>query len=343
MIRTILTPLDGSTHAQLALDLSIDLAARCGARLILLHVGVGNENVPEEIFNTLARELRQAECSGEETGIPPHSSQRVRVLGYMGKRFLHQARHVANKRGVDTVETVIDLGDAGERISHHAKQSAADLIVMGSRGRGELAGLVLGSVSHKVFHTAPCPCVTVHHRDGKPGPIEIRNVLAATDGSDEADRAVDLASDIAAACGAKLTLEYVMWRGPSLEQLRATVDLDRLGKAAFAELDPARNPIAEHVSSTWFPPVVSTATQEEIGRQVLERGRRAAEAKGVGEVALVLIDGDPARKIVQIARREKADLIATGTRGLGGAKGMLAGSVAYKVTHAAPCSCMVVR
>jgi nucleotide-binding universal stress UspA family protein len=343
MIKTIVTPIDGSVHGQMALELSIDLAARYDARLVVLHIGVGDANVPEELFNAAAHELKEAESSGKETGVPQHHSQRLRVLGYMGNMLLRNAHELAERKGVIRAETVIDLGDAGEQILHHAKQNSADLIVMGSRGFGELKGLVLGSISHKVFHLAPCPCVTVHRSDAEPGLEGINSILVPTDGSDQADKAVELASDIAAKSGAKLTLQYVMWRGPSLENLRASIDMNQLSQSARDELEPAQHPIAEHVSSTLIPPVVSKTALKEIGGQVLERGRQTAEAKGVEAVNLVLIDGDPARKIVQIAKREKADLIAMGSRGLGGAEGLLTGSVSYKVNHAAPCSCMVVR
>lgn len=149
MIRTIVTPIDGSMHAQMAVELAIDLAARYEARLILLHIGVGDEIVPEEIFNTASREFRETETSGQDAGIPPHHSYYIRVLGYLGKTLLRDARQLADSNGVKVVEIVTDLGDAGERILHHAKQSSTDLIVMGSRGFGELKGLALGSVSHK--------------------------------------------------------------------------------------------------------------------------------------------------------------------------------------------------
>ena len=73
-------------------------------------------------------------------------------------------------------------------------------------------------------------------------------------------------------------------------------------------------------------------------------GRRTAEAKGVQAPNLVLLGGDdPARAILKTAKREQADLIAMGSRGLGGVEGLLSGSVSYKVIHTAPCSCMVVR
>lgn len=343
MIRTIVTPIDGSMHAQSALDLSADLAASYDAQLVLLNIGVRDDNVPEEIYNAASRALKEAESSGQETGVPPHQSQRLRVFGYLGHMLLDTARRHAESKGVKRVETVIDLGNAGERIVHHAKQYSADLIVMGSRGFGDLEGLVLGSVSHQVFHHAPCSCVTVQHKGGQPALDGINSILVATDGSDQADKAVDLASDIAAKTGSKLSLMYVMWRGPSLEKLRGSIDMDQLSDSARDELDPALHPIAEHVSSAFIPPVVSMNALREIGEQVLARGQQVAEAKGVKVAGLDVIDGDPARKIIQIAKREKADLIAMGSRGLGGVEGQLTGSVSYKVSHAAPCSCMVVR
>ncbi len=343
MIRTIVTPIDGSVHAQMALDLSTDLAARYDARMVLLHVGVRDGNVPEELYNAASLELEEAESSGRETGVHPHQSRHEKVLEYMGQMLLRKAQEQAEGRGVKNAETVIDFGDAGERILHHAKQSAADLIVMGSRGFGELKELVLGGVSHKVFHLAPCSCVTVHRSEAQPALEGIKTILVPTDGSDHAGKAVDLASEIAGKYGAKLVLLYVMWRGPSLEELRASIDMDQLSESARDELDPARHPIAEHMSSAFMPPVVSKRTLEEIGKQVLARARRTAEAKGVRAPSLVLLNGDPARAIVGTAQKEKVDLIALGCRGLGSVEGLLAGSVSYKVNHTARRSCLIVR
>jgi nucleotide-binding universal stress UspA family protein len=232
MIRTIVTPIDGSMHAQMAVDLSTDLAARYDAQMILLHVADGDGNVPEELYGAASRELEEAESSGRETGVHPHQSRHLRVLEYMGHTLLRNAKEQAEGKGVRHVETVIDFGDAGLRILHYAKQRSADLIVMGSRGFGKLKGLVLGSVSHKVFHLAPCSCVTMRRRDPQSALEGIKNILVPTDGSDQAGKAVDLASDIAGKYGAKLALVYVMWRGPSLENLRASIDLDQLSESA---------------------------------------------------------------------------------------------------------------
>jgi nucleotide-binding universal stress UspA family protein len=195
-----------------------------------------------------------------------------------------------------------------------------------------------------VFHLATCSCVTVHHSDEQPALDGIKNILVATDGSEQADKAVELASDIAARYGAKLGLLYVASRGPSLEKLRDSIDMAQLSDSAREELDPERHPIAEHVSSTFIPPVVSKETSKEIGEQVLERGRQSAEAKGLSGPKLMLLDGDdPARAIAGATRHEHVDLIAMGSRGLGGVEGLLTGSVSYKVSHTVPCSCMIIR
>ena len=185
--------------------------------------------------------------------------------------------------------------------------------------------------------------MTVNRGDDEPALEGIKSILVPTDGSEQAGKAVELASEIAGKYGAQLDLLYVMWRGPSLEQLRASVDLDQLSESARAELDPARHPIAEHVSSAFIPPVVPKDALTEIGEQILARGRQTAIAKGVRAPNLLLREGDPARTIVGVAKHEQADLIAMGRRGLGGVEGLLAGSVSYKVNHTAPCSCLVVR
>ena len=63
--------------------------------------------------------------------------------------------------GVDKVDGVLLDGDPASLVVTTAKEDQSDLIVMGMRGLGELEGLLLGSVSYKVNHRAPCTCITV--------------------------------------------------------------------------------------------------------------------------------------------------------------------------------------
>jgi nucleotide-binding universal stress UspA family protein len=77
-------------------------------------------------------------------------------------------------------------------------------------------------------------------------------------------------------------------------------------------------------------------------RKELEDAEAFLSAEGI-EARVVAGVGDPAKAIVDEARDWGADLIVVGTRGLGGAKRLLLGSVSTKVLHHAPCDVLVVR
>jgi nucleotide-binding universal stress UspA family protein len=60
-------------------------------------------------------------------------------------------------------------------------------------------------------------------------------------------------------------------------------------------------------------------------------------------ITQILIQGRPADKIVEIASTRDIDLVVMGSRGIGGIKGMLLGSVADRVADHAPCPVMIVK
>lgn len=55
------------------------------------------------------------------------------------------------------VDAVVISGDPGLQISKYAEENQFDCILLGSRGLSVVKGIVLGSVSHKILHTAHCP------------------------------------------------------------------------------------------------------------------------------------------------------------------------------------------
>jgi nucleotide-binding universal stress UspA family protein len=59
------------------------------------------------------------------------------------------------------VETRVEVGDAGPMIVWVAEQIEADVVVVGSHGRGALKRIVSGSVSEHVVHHSPCPVLVV--------------------------------------------------------------------------------------------------------------------------------------------------------------------------------------
>ncbi len=83
------------------------------------------------------------------------------VLVTLGAQILEGATVLARQRGAPDVKTLTADGDPAASILECAERERVDAIVMGTRGLSDLAGLLLGSVSHKVGHLADCTCITV--------------------------------------------------------------------------------------------------------------------------------------------------------------------------------------
>jgi nucleotide-binding universal stress UspA family protein len=151
MLKTILAATDGSEHAQKAVRLAADLAARYRAKLVLV-LAVPAGEAPAELRRLAEIEhLVDADVAADPT----------RVTRAIVERILDQAAVVAREQLAEQVTTRLETGDPARVILHAIKEEGADLVVMGTRGLSEVKGLLLGSVSHKVAQLATCPCLTV--------------------------------------------------------------------------------------------------------------------------------------------------------------------------------------
>jgi len=169
-------------------------------------------------------------------------------------------------------------------------------------------------------------------------------ILAATDGSEHAGKAVDLASDLAVKYDAKLVLVHVLLSGDRTERLKRWAEVEHVGGArssglatALAEVPLAKAP---HAGDN---PFLSAQVGQAIGDHLLQSSKRVAAERGVKEIKGVVKDGDPAKAILGCAKTEGADLIVIGSRGLGDLKGLLVGSVSHKVCQLADGTCITVR
>jgi len=136
-------------------------------------------------------------------------------------------------------------------------------------------------------------------------------VLAGTDGSDRAERAVKAAVAVAKGVGAPLVLV-----------------------AAFPESDAT-----EKIQSG---ATVMPGSLRAVADQVLARSARHAEEAGV-EVDWESRPGHPADVLLDIAQERGADLIVVGNKGMAGARRYMLGGVSNKISHHAPCNVMIVR
>jgi len=144
MFHRFLVAFDGSPHAQRALAEAIDLAQTNNGRLTVMTL------VPEPSAWTL----------GGGFDVPINLSQLNEQIRREYQTMLDTA--VATVPDDLPVSTVLKPGAAGPAIVDEAGEGDHDLIVMGSRGRGELRSLLLGSVSHHVLQASPVPVLIVH-------------------------------------------------------------------------------------------------------------------------------------------------------------------------------------
>jgi nucleotide-binding universal stress UspA family protein len=145
-IRKILVAVDGSAYSEKALEFACELADKFEGKMHLLHVPQG------------AAADRVMVLGGASIMI--HASRDE--IEKAGHTMLEAAREIAEEAAPGRVTTELRGGDPAHEIVSSAEENNADCIVIGSRGLGDFGGLLLGSVSHKVNHAAPCTCITVH-------------------------------------------------------------------------------------------------------------------------------------------------------------------------------------
>src|SRR5271169_4318538 len=143
-MKRILVADDGSDMALSAVEMAAELAAKTGAELIALAV-VNPNRVRAADISTLAQSEKLADAEALE------------ILVNASANYLERCEKAAKRAGVIRFREVRCAGDdAALEITDFAHAHDIDLIVVGSRGRGRLPGLLLGSVSQKLATHAPC-------------------------------------------------------------------------------------------------------------------------------------------------------------------------------------------
>lgn len=159
MYSSILVPVDGSDYSRRALEVAHHLVTPNRATIYILHV----PEVPPARDNL-----------GRAAGAPALDFSREQIE-QAGRELIEKLEHAEESGhalierlegavGLTHVETrpLVSMGKPAEVILEEATRRGVDAIVMGSRGMSDLKGLLIGSVSHKVLHTAPCRVILVH-------------------------------------------------------------------------------------------------------------------------------------------------------------------------------------
>jgi nucleotide-binding universal stress UspA family protein len=287
MNRTIVVGYDGSAHAADALTWAAAEAARAHLPLQVVHV----QRTIVDRFVVSDRPQDLEPRAGDE--VLADAVERVYAVDPDVEVTTQLTEH-------ESVAAVLTEASARAR-----------LLVVGSRGRGGFAGVVLGSVSLTVATHAHCPVVVVRRHAEAAAPPARRPVVVAVDGSPTSARAVDFAFDQASRLGAPLVAVHA-WELPAM----------------MGPVPP------------WMPEEVEELRMAEKALLSESLAGHAERYPDV-EVHAVVRRGAPAQ--VVLAAAADADLVVVGWRGRGGFRGLLLGSVSQTVLHHAVCPVVVVH
>ena len=192
-----------------------------------------------------------------------------------------------------------------------AASKVAEIVVVGSHGRGALPSAVLGSVSQQVAIHASCPVVVVRG-NGTLNGADSGRVVVGVDGSDASEPALGYAFAYASSTGSSLTAVHTWWWEP-LEG----VSLGEPWTGDWTQIADQETSLISELLAGWTDRYPDVPVERHIVR------------------------GDPVVELLD--QSQHASLLVVGSRGRGGFVGLLLGSVSRRILKRATCPVAVVR
>ncbi len=267
--KTLIVATDGSEASQNAIEVAFDLAKTCKSFLYIVSI--------IEIFPMVDGALGMTEKV---------KSDLLESLEPLKQRALDEniSCEILVLTSQRPDETLVDL----------AKQKSADAIIIGTHGRTGIKKVLLGSVSRMVIGDAPCPIWQVPPKVT----FNIQSILVATDGSVNANIALEEAFEASKECGSDLTVVSV-------------VKPDR------------------------------PSSYRKEAERIVEQAKKEGATRDI-QVEGIVTEGEPWKKIVEIAKDKSIGVIIMGRHGQSALEKLLVGSVTERVAGHAPCSVIVV-
>jgi len=295
----ILCPIDFSEGATRALVCAAALARGYEARLTVLHV------VP--VF-----------ADSMEPGFPWRGEVQPMTVAPARADLVEQMRRSIAEAGAGGLqpELVAEEGLTHPAIIQRATSMQADLLVLGTHGRGGINRLLLGSITEKVVRTAPCPVLTVPPAArGADAPQAVfKNILCPVDFAPSSLKALEYALDLGRQADGCVTIFHAVEH--------------RYSEELWDDGDPGPPWDREQVMARARARVHELATrQEQTWCRIEEQ----------------VVDGRPYKATLQYAAAHGIDLIVMGAQGRGGVELMLYGSNTHHVVRAAACPVLTVR
>lgn len=146
MIKSVLVGVDGSVNSYKALDFALEFAERFGASLTIINVS-----------ESLAMTAVPQEATGYQNGSTAVFAKDLRAI--QNEIIAKSVQRAKATRPNVTVSYLQKEGDAAFEIINVAREEGFDVVVVGHRGAGGMRERLLGTISEKVAHQAPCTVV----------------------------------------------------------------------------------------------------------------------------------------------------------------------------------------
>lgn len=150
--------------------------------------------------------------------------------------------------------------------------------------------------------------------------MTIKTILVAVDGSKQANKATEIAADLARCCGAKLLILHVVapvYGGSDRDSLNSLTRVEHMERTEYEML-------------------------QQLGAPIVQSAELRARQQGIADVEALVEIGDPASVIVDMSQGRRADLVVVGRLGRGTLAGLLLGSISNKVVQLVGVPCLVV-
>ncbi|WP_447971478.1 universal stress protein [Nitrospira sp. M1] len=266
-----------------------------------------------------------------------------KITGLAKERILKLSKHVQDVQKEELVQTnqflekientlkhqsvrfrsLVKMGFPGEEILKLIRAKGIDLVVLGTRNYSKLTGFLLGSVSQWVLQEAPCSVLIARNVPRKKLHDRTIKLLLATDGSPDAQAAIDFVNAVELPSSSQVTVLHVIQK--QVYETELSLKMTRKDEEEFSKL-------AEELFKA----------RGREGAKLLTDTRKALSSHNL-HIDEQLVYGNAAAEILKSARNMRADLIVVGSRGLSGIKQMFLGSVSNKIVHRAGCSVAVIR
>src|SRR5579862_437870 len=285
----ILLTTDFSKNAEAALPYAVALAKQSGGTI--------------HLFHAIANEVGDALAAGIPTGV---LAWRTTEQQQQETRLNDLAKLIAEKEV--KVSPICVYGNPAIQAIKAAQDVHADLVVLSTRGRTGLAQWFLGSVAEKIVRLSPIPVLTIRPEAHTSSVIAFNTVLVPTDFSENSEKALPLAIEMARQNGGKLLLVHV------------------IEDSVYYPAEPPNYFIGPEAGA-WMRYV-----KEGLETQLAAAAKKLA-AQSEMRVETALESGQAAEQIAGIARKKQADLIVLATHGRTGFSHLLSGSVAERVVR----------